>query len=29
MTPARFGDYLAKEVRAWGEVVRAAGVKIE
>ncbi len=29
MTPAQFGDYLAKEVRAWGEVVRAAGVKIE
>jgi tripartite-type tricarboxylate transporter receptor subunit TctC len=29
MTPAQFGEYLAKEVRTWGEVVRAAGVKIE
>jgi tripartite-type tricarboxylate transporter receptor subunit TctC len=29
MTPAQFGEYLAKEVKVWGEVVRAAGVKVD
>lgn len=29
MTTAQFSAYLAKEVRTWSEVVRAAGVKIE
>ena len=29
MTPPQFKGYLAKEVKVWGEVVRAAGVKIE
>ncbi len=29
MTPPQFKVYLAKEVKVWGEVVRAAGVKIE
>jgi tripartite-type tricarboxylate transporter receptor subunit TctC len=29
MTPAQFGGYLAKEAKLWGEVIRAAGVKID
>jgi tripartite-type tricarboxylate transporter receptor subunit TctC len=29
MTPLQFKSYLAKEVKAWGEVVRASAVKIE
>ncbi len=29
MTPPQFKSYLAKEVKAWGEVVRASAVKIE
>ena len=29
MTSAQFGEYVAKEVRTWGEIVRAAGIKIE
>ena len=29
LTPAAFGDYLAKDVRDWAEVVRAAGLKLE
>jgi len=29
MTPAQFGGYLAKDTKLWGEVIRAAGVKIE
>jgi len=28
-TPAQFKKYVADEVRAWGEVVRAAGIKME
>jgi tripartite-type tricarboxylate transporter receptor subunit TctC len=28
-TPAQFKSYLQKEVKAWGEVVRASAVKIE
>jgi tripartite-type tricarboxylate transporter receptor subunit TctC len=29
MTPAQFGDYVAREIKVWGEVVRAAGIKID
>ena len=29
MTPAQFGAYLGRETRDWGEIVRAAGVKVE
>ncbi len=29
MTPAQLREYLAGEVRAWGEVVRAVGLKID
>ena len=29
MTPAEFGSYLAKEVRDWGEIVRATGLKVD
>ena len=29
MSSAQFGDYVAKEVRTWGDIVRAAGIKIE
>ena len=29
MTPAEFGAFLTKDTREWGEVVRAAGVKVE
>ena len=29
MSPRQFADYLAQEVRVWGDVVRAAGVKID
>jgi tripartite-type tricarboxylate transporter receptor subunit TctC len=29
MTPPQFKSYLAKEVKAWGEVVRASAVKVE
>jgi tripartite-type tricarboxylate transporter receptor subunit TctC len=29
MTPAQLKQYLANEVRAWGEVVRAVGLKID
>jgi tripartite-type tricarboxylate transporter receptor subunit TctC len=29
MTPPQFGAFLAKDTRDWGEVVRAAGVKVE
>jgi tripartite-type tricarboxylate transporter receptor subunit TctC len=28
-TQAQFKDYVAKEVREWGEVVRAAGLKVD
>jgi tripartite-type tricarboxylate transporter receptor subunit TctC len=29
MTPPQFGQYVANEVRTWGEVIRAAGIKAE
>ena len=29
MSPAQFGDYVARETRVWGEVVRAAGIGID
>ncbi len=29
MTPAQFGEHMAREVRMWGEVARAAGIKPE
>ena len=29
MSTSEYGEYLVKEVRAWGEVVRASGVKID
>lgn len=29
MTPAEFSAYLAREVRDWGDVVRASGVKVD
>lgn len=29
MTPVEFADYLVQEVRDWGEVARAAGVKVD
>jgi tripartite-type tricarboxylate transporter receptor subunit TctC len=29
MTPAQLKQYLASEVRAWGEVVRSVGLKID
>jgi tripartite-type tricarboxylate transporter receptor subunit TctC len=28
-TRAQFKDYVAKEVSAWGEVVRATGLKVD
>ena len=28
-TQAQFREHVAKEVRDWGEVVRAAGLKVE
>jgi tripartite-type tricarboxylate transporter receptor subunit TctC len=28
-TQAQFRDYVAKEIRDWGEVVRSAGLKVE
>lgn len=27
MSPAQFGDYVAREINVWSEVVRAAGIK--
>jgi tripartite-type tricarboxylate transporter receptor subunit TctC len=27
MNPAQFGDYVAREIKLWGEVVRDAGIK--
>ena len=29
LTPAQFGDYVARDIRLWGEIIRAAGIKIE
>jgi tripartite-type tricarboxylate transporter receptor subunit TctC len=29
LSPEQFGGLLAKETRDWGEIVRAAGVKVE
>jgi tripartite-type tricarboxylate transporter receptor subunit TctC len=29
MSPPEFTDYLAKETRGWGDIVRAAGVKLD
>ena len=29
MSPAQFGDYVARETKVWGEVVRAAGIRID
>jgi len=29
MTPAQFQEYVANEVKAWGEVVKAVGLKID
>jgi tripartite-type tricarboxylate transporter receptor subunit TctC len=29
MTPAQLKQYLASEVKAWGEVVRSVGLKID
>jgi tripartite-type tricarboxylate transporter receptor subunit TctC len=29
MSTAQFADYVAREIRLWGEVVRAAGIKID
>jgi tripartite-type tricarboxylate transporter receptor subunit TctC len=29
MTPMQFKQYMASEVRAWGEVVRSVGLKID
>jgi len=29
LTPAQFRDHVAAEVRSWGEVVRASGLKVE
>ncbi len=28
-TPAQFGDYVAHEIGVWGEIIRAAGIKID
>jgi tripartite-type tricarboxylate transporter receptor subunit TctC len=28
-TPKEFGDYVAAEIRRWGEVARAANIRIE
>jgi len=29
MSPAQFADYVAREIKVWGEVVRAAGIKTD
>jgi tripartite-type tricarboxylate transporter receptor subunit TctC len=29
MNPQEFGDYLARETRGWGEIVRSSGVKVD
>jgi tripartite-type tricarboxylate transporter receptor subunit TctC len=29
MTTAQFGEYVAKEVRTWNDIVRSAGIKID
>ena len=29
MSTAQFGDYVAREIKVWGDVVRAAGIKID
>jgi tripartite-type tricarboxylate transporter receptor subunit TctC len=29
MSVAQFGDYVTREIKVWGEVVRAAGIKID
>lgn len=29
MTTAQFGDYVAHEIGVWGEIIRAAGIKID
>jgi tripartite-type tricarboxylate transporter receptor subunit TctC len=29
MNPAQLQDYMTQEVKAWGEVVRAVGLKVD
>jgi len=29
MTTAQFGEYVAHEISVWGEIIRAAGIKID
>jgi tripartite-type tricarboxylate transporter receptor subunit TctC len=29
MSPSEFADYLARETRGWGEIVRSSGVRVE
>jgi tripartite-type tricarboxylate transporter receptor subunit TctC len=29
MSPAQLKDYMAAEVKAWGDVVRAVGLKVD
>ena len=29
MSTAQFGDYVAHEISVWGEIIRAAGIKID